>query len=55
MIIKMIIFVISMMFWVLIGVIGVLRAKENRINWEMLIFIIFVPLIPIITKLCGLK
>lgn len=52
--IKMIAFIIIITFWVIIGSVGVIRAKENRINWEMMIFITFVPFIPIIAKLCGL-
>lgn len=52
---KMILFIIIIIFWLIIGIIGAGRAKENRIHWEMIIFITFVPFIPLIAMLCGLK
>lgn len=35
--------VIIVIFWMIIGIIGGMRAKENRINVEMIIFISCVP------------
>ena len=49
-----IIFVIIILLWCLFGGIGVLRCKENRVNVEMLIFILFVPFLAIIAHVCGL-
>ena len=49
-----IIFVIIILIWCLFGGIGTLRCKENRVNVEMLIFILFVPFLAIIAHVCGL-
>lgn len=35
--------IIIVCFWVMMGIIGGMRAKENRVNIEMIIFIFCVP------------
>lgn len=52
---KMILFIIIITLWLIIGIIGAGQAKENRISWEMIIFITLVPFIPLIAMLCELK
>ena len=49
-----IIFVIVILIWCLFGGIGVLHCKENRVNVEMLVFILFAPFLAIIAHVCGL-
>lgn len=50
-----IIFVISILVWCFIGFLGCLHAKENRINYEMIVFITLAPFISILAVICGLK
>ena len=50
-----IIFVIGILIWCFIGFLGGLHAKENRVNYEMIIFIALAPFIPIFAIACGLK
>lgn len=49
-----IIFVIGILIWCFIGFLGGLRAKENRISYEMIIFMVLALFIPIFAKICGL-
>jgi hypothetical protein len=50
-----IIFCIIIAIWFFIGVVGGgFRAKENRVNYELMFFIIFSLFIPVIAKMCGL-
>lgn len=48
MILKRIIFCIIVALWLSIGIIGSLRSREFRINWEMIFFISFSCFMPII-------
>lgn len=50
-----IIFVIGILIWFFIGFLGGLHAKENRINYEMIVFMALAPFIPIFATVCGLK
>ena len=52
--VKMILFLFIIVIWFSIGIIGVINCKKNRIHFEMLIFLFFVPFIPLIAKWCGL-
>jgi hypothetical protein len=49
-----IIFVIGILIWLFIGFLGGLHCKVNRINYEMIIFILLFLLIPLFAKVCGL-
>lgn len=49
-----IIFCIYIAIWLLIGNIGMLNAKKNRIAWEMIIFMLLALTIPCIAKFCKL-
>lgn len=49
-----IIFVIGILIWLFIGFLGGLHAKVNRINYEMIIFILLFLLMPFFAKVCGL-
>lgn len=49
-----IIFCIIILVWCLIGFKGLLNVKANRVNYEMIIFIVFTPFIPIVAKICNL-
>lgn len=51
---KMILFIIIITLWFAVGCVGTMRAKEDRINWEMIIILILAPFLPIIARLCGL-
>lgn len=50
-----IIFVIGFIIWCFIGFLGGLHAKENRVNYEIIIFMALAPFIPIFAMFCGLK
>ena len=52
--IKMIIFCVVIFIWLFVGFLGGLHSKENRVNYEMLIFMAFTPFIPLIAYACGL-
>ena len=49
-----IVFVIGILIWLIIGILGGLHANENRVNYEMIFFISLVPFIPLFAKICGL-
>lgn len=40
--------------WCLVGLLGVLNAKADRVNYEMIIFLLFSPALPVIAMACGL-
>lgn len=50
----MVVFGIVLAVWLLIGFIGILTAKTNKINWFMIGFMVFFPFIPVIAKICGM-
>lgn len=50
-----IIFVIGIIIWCFIGFLGVLHAKEDRVNYEIIIFMALAPFILIFAMFCGLK
>lgn len=53
---KIIIFIIVVFIWGFIGLLGGLHAKENRVHYEMIIFLALAPFIPIFAMVfCGLK
>lgn len=47
----MTIFIIIIFSWLFIGLRGIAKCKENKTNWEMLIFLLFVPFIPFLAKI----
>lgn len=49
-----VIFVLIIIVWLFVGFLGNLHCKENRVNYEMIVFMLFVPFIPLIAKACGL-
>lgn len=49
-----ILFVVVILIWLFIGILGGMNAKKNRVNYEMIIFILFFLLIPFLAKFCGL-
>ena len=51
---KEIIFVIGIFVWNFIGFLGIMHCKDNRINYEMIIFMALVPFIPLFAKVFGL-
>ena len=51
----MIIFCVIIFIWCFVGFLGGLHCKENRVNYELLIFMAFVPFIPLIAYACGLR
>lgn len=50
----MVIFGIILIIWLLIGFVGMISAKTNKINWFMIGFMVFSPFIPVIAKVCGM-
>jgi hypothetical protein len=48
---KKIIAIIIISVWLMFGIIGILRGKENRINIEMLIFLFSFPFLAFIEYL----
>ena len=50
----MLIFSIVLFTWGFLGVCGLINCKKERIIWELLIFGITIPFLPVIAKLCGL-
>lgn len=51
---KEIIFVIGIFVWCFIGFLSIMHSKDNRVNYEMIIFMALVPFIPLFAKVCGL-
>lgn len=49
--IKMIIFCIIILLWLTEGILGIIHSKDNRFNWEMLVFLMIIPMIPIVAGL----
>jgi len=49
-----IIFTIFIIVWGLLGICGLINCKKERVIWELLIFGISIPFLPVIAKLCGL-
>ena len=49
-----ILFVIVILIWSFIGFLGGMNANKNRVNYEMIIFILLFLLIPFLAKFCGL-
>ena len=47
-------FVIIIFIWLFVGFLGDLHAKDNHVNYEMIIFMFFAPFIPLVAKMCGL-
>ena len=47
---KLLIFIIVSV-WVIIGIIGGMRAREDRVNIEMIIFLSCAPFLPFLTFL----
>jgi hypothetical protein len=43
----MVIFCIIIFLWLTEGILGIIHSKDNRFNWEMLVFLIIIPMIPI--------
>jgi len=42
--------------WLLTGIAGVIETfrPKYKINWEMVLFLIFIPFIPFVAKICGM-
>jgi hypothetical protein len=49
-----VIFVLIIVAWLFIGFLSNLHCKENRVNYELIVFVLFVPFIPLLAKACGL-
>lgn len=49
-----IIFVIGILIWCFIGFLGVLHTKDDRVNYEMIIFMMIAPFTPLFARMCGL-
>lgn len=49
-----IIFVVGILIWCCIGFLGVLHAKDNRVNYGLIISMFSAPFIPLFAKACGL-
>ena len=50
-------FVLIILVWLFMGFLGIIqnaRKDSNRINYEMIVFFLFVPFIPIVAMVCGL-
>lgn len=48
----MIIFIVIVAVWLFVGFCGVMNCKANRVNWEMLFFMFFVPFLALIGHIC---
>ena len=48
------VFCFIVLIWLFVGFLGNLHCKENRVNYEMIVFMLFFPFIPFIAKACGL-
>ena len=46
----MIIFMIFILVWSFVGICGVVNCKKDRVNYEMIAFLVVVPFIPLIAK-----
>lgn len=47
-------FIFIILLWLLIGITGVMKCKDEGVNWCMIISLCFVPFIPIVALVCGL-
>ena len=47
----MLMFAVILTCWAIIGFVGVKNCKADRVNYEMLIFLGFVPFIPMLAKI----
>lgn len=47
----MLIFAMIIVLWAVIGFVGVLNCKAERVNFELLFFFGFVPFIPMFAKI----
>ena len=49
-----ILFVAFILFWICCGISGVANCKKDRVNYEMIAFLVVVPFIPLIAKFFNL-
>ena len=47
----MLVFTITIICWLFVGLLGGMFCKSNRTNWAILIFMGFTPLIPVVAKM----
>ena len=50
-------FVVIILIWLFVGFLGIMqnvRKDSNRVNYEMILFFLSVPFIPVVAKFCGL-
>lgn len=47
-------FIFIILLWLLTGITGVIKCKDEGINWCIIIFMCFVPFIPVVARVCGL-
>lgn len=40
--------------WCLVGLLGCVNAKADRVNYEMIIFLCFAPFLPLVAWACGM-
>lgn len=50
----MFLFTLIMFAWFFVGFLGLLHCKDDGVNWWLLAFIVFVPFVPLVAKVCGL-
>lgn len=49
-----VIFVGFIFTWMVIAMIGLYNYNKPRVHWELIVFLLVVPFIPLVAKLCGL-
>ena len=52
--IKFYIFLAYLIMWLTFGIFGELKAKDNRTNWELSLFILLLPTIAIFAYFAGI-
>ena len=50
----MAIFMVFVLVWAVTGVIGVFNCKDDGVNWFMLFFMGFAPVLALVAEFCGL-
>jgi hypothetical protein len=48
------VFCLIILVWLFVGFLGLLHCKKNRVNYEMIAFVLFSLFVPLIAKACGL-
>lgn len=49
-----VLFALIMVVWLICGFRGIIHCRKNGVNWEMIIFMVIFPFLPLIMRWCAL-